>query len=146
MGFVLTFVLAHLLFQSSHPWYRHCHPCRERHEEQKVRTTRLAPSRLTPIVSDHIPYRNSKLTRLLQPSLSGNARISVICTINPEPSAVSESLSTLGFARRIRGVKVRVQYWSLKWSIYGIASSMPPRKRLWTLTPLSRGTGRRSRS
>ena len=55
----------------------------------------------------HVPFRNSKLTRLLQPSLSGNARISVICTINPEPTAVAESLSTLGFARRVRGVKVR---------------------------------------
>jgi centromeric protein E len=58
--------------------------------------------------SSHVPFRNSKLTRLLQPSLSGNARISVICTINPEPSAVAETLSTLGFAKRVRGVKVRI--------------------------------------
>ncbi|THU97205.1 kinesin-domain-containing protein, partial [Dendrothele bispora CBS 962.96] len=56
--------------------------------------------------TDHIPYRNSKLTRLLAPSLSGNARISVICTINPDPSAISESTSTLLFAKRVAGVKL----------------------------------------
>lgn len=55
---------------------------------------------------DHVPYRNSKLTRILQPSLAGNARISVVCTINPDPSALAESLSTLGFARRVKGVQV----------------------------------------
>ncbi|KAJ7505309.1 kinesin-domain-containing protein [Mycena galericulata] len=59
--------------------------------------------------SDHIPYRNSKLTRMLQPSLSGNARISVVCTINPDTSAVSESMSTLQFARRIKGVHLNAQ-------------------------------------
>jgi centromeric protein E len=56
--------------------------------------------------ADHVPYRNSKLTRMLQPSLSGNARISVICTINPDPGAVSESMSTLLFAKRIKNVQV----------------------------------------
>ncbi|KAF5347688.1 hypothetical protein D9758_014863 [Tetrapyrgos nigripes] len=59
--------------------------------------------------TDHIPYRNSKLTRLLAPSLSGNARISVICTINPDPSAIAESTSTLGFARRVGGVKLNAK-------------------------------------
>ncbi|KAG6873718.1 hypothetical protein C0995_012182 [Termitomyces sp. Mi166 len=59
--------------------------------------------------TDHIPYRNSKLTRMLQPSLSGNARISVICTINPDPSAVSETMSTLQFAKRIKNVQLNAQ-------------------------------------
>lgn len=58
------------------------------------------------LCSDHVPYRNSKLTRMLQPSLSGNARISVICTINPDPSATAESMSTLQFAQRIKKVQV----------------------------------------
>ena len=57
--------------------------------------------------SDHVPFRNSKLTRMLQPSLSGDARISVVCTINPEVSAVVESTSTLQFAQRIKKVQVR---------------------------------------
>lgn len=59
--------------------------------------------------SDHVPYRNSKLTRLLQPSLQGNARISVICTINPSPSAIAESTSTLGFAQRIKRVALKAE-------------------------------------
>ncbi|KAJ6477425.1 kinesin-like protein [Mycena vitilis] len=59
--------------------------------------------------SDHVPYRNSKLTRMLQPSLSGNARVSVVCTINPDASAISESMSTLQFARRIKGVTLNAQ-------------------------------------
>ncbi|KAK2462674.1 hypothetical protein APHAL10511_005290 [Amanita phalloides] len=59
--------------------------------------------------TDHVPYRNSKLTRMLQPSLSGNARISVICTVNPDPSAVAESTSTLLFAKRIKTVKLNAQ-------------------------------------
>jgi centromeric protein E len=60
-------------------------------------------------VRDHVPFRNSKLTRMLQPSLSGNARISVICTINPDPSAVTESTSTLLFAQRIKKVQLSAQ-------------------------------------
>ncbi|KAI0039317.1 kinesin-domain-containing protein [Auriscalpium vulgare] len=56
--------------------------------------------------SDHVPYRNSKLTRMLQPSLSGDARISVIATINPDLSAVAESTSTLLFAQRIKKVQL----------------------------------------
>jgi centromeric protein E len=62
---------------------------------------------LNVFLSDHVPYRNSKLTRLLQPSLSGDARISVICTINPDANAVAESTSTLLFAQRIKRVQVR---------------------------------------
>ncbi|KAF8340725.1 P-loop containing nucleoside triphosphate hydrolase protein [Cantharellus anzutake] len=56
--------------------------------------------------SNHVPYRNSKLTRMLQPSLSGNARISVICTLNSSVSAIGETTSTLGFASRIKKVKL----------------------------------------
>ncbi|KAG2125626.1 P-loop containing nucleoside triphosphate hydrolase protein [Suillus cothurnatus] len=59
--------------------------------------------------NDHVPYRNSKLTRLLQPSLSGDARISVICTINPDANAVAESTSTLLFAQRIKRVQLNAK-------------------------------------
>lgn len=57
----------------------------------------------------HVPFRDSKLTRLLQPSLSGDARISVICTINPSHSAVTESQSTLGFAAGVKRVVLNAQ-------------------------------------
>ncbi|CAE6399316.1 unnamed protein product [Rhizoctonia solani] len=56
--------------------------------------------------NDHVPFRNSKLTRLLQPSLSGDARISVICTLNSHPSAIGESTSTLQFAARVKKVSL----------------------------------------
>ena len=46
---------------------------------------------------------------MLQPSLSGNARISVICTINPDTSAIPESTSTLLFAQRIKKVQLNAQ-------------------------------------
>ena len=59
--------------------------------------------------SDHVPFRNSKLTRMLQPSLSGDARISVICTLNPDVSAVAESTSTLLFAQRIKKVQLNAK-------------------------------------
>ena len=55
--------------------------------------------------SAHIPFRNSKLTRILQAALSGNARISVICTINPTFASKDESLNTLRFAQRAKLVK-----------------------------------------
>lgn len=73
---------------------------------RKLTFTVIIRMTLTRHSSDHVPYRNSKLTRLLQPSLSGNARISVICTINPDPTAIGESTSTLLFAKRIKSVKV----------------------------------------
>lgn len=59
---------------------------------------------LTPTVhsSSHIPFRDSKLTRILQPSLSGNARVSVICTVSPVLSSIEESVNTLKFAERVK--------------------------------------------
>ncbi|KAK4384501.1 Kinesin-like protein KIN-7G [Sesamum angolense] len=46
----------------------------------------------------HIPYRDSKLTRILQPSLGGNARTAIICTMSPARSHVEQSRNTLIFA------------------------------------------------
>ncbi|CAL9148730.1 unnamed protein product [Musa hybrid cultivar] len=46
----------------------------------------------------HIPYRNSKLTRILQSSLGGNARTAIICTMSPALSHVEQSRNTLFFA------------------------------------------------
>lgn len=57
----------------------------------------------------HVPYRDSKLTRLLQPSLSGDALISVICTISPSPVNCAESLSTLAFAQGLKRVLLSAQ-------------------------------------
>ncbi|XP_021741993.1 kinesin-like protein KIN-7E isoform X2 [Chenopodium quinoa] len=46
----------------------------------------------------HIPYRDSKLTRILQSSLGGNARTALICTMSPARSYVEQSRNTLLFA------------------------------------------------
>jgi hypothetical protein len=43
----------------------------------------------------HIPYRDSKLTRILQDSLGGNTRTIMIATISPHVSALEETISTL---------------------------------------------------
>ncbi len=56
----------------------------------------------------HVPYRDSKLTRLLQDSLGGNTKTTFIVTISPDSSALSESISTLQFADRAKQVKVNI--------------------------------------
>lgn len=48
--------------------------------------------------SGHIPYRDSKLTRILQLSLGGNARTAIICTMSPAQTHVEQSRNTLFFA------------------------------------------------
>lgn len=53
----------------------------------------------------HIPYRNSKLTRMLEPALGGNSRTAIICTITPAPAFREESISTLKFANRAKQIK-----------------------------------------
>ncbi|XP_020241611.1 kinesin-like protein KIN-7F isoform X2 [Asparagus officinalis] len=46
----------------------------------------------------HVPYRDSKLTRILQSSLGGNARTAIICTMSPARSHIEQSRNTLQFA------------------------------------------------
>jgi len=53
----------------------------------------------------HIPYRDSKLTRLLQDSLGGNSRTVMIACISPAESNIEESVSTLRYAERTRNIK-----------------------------------------
>ncbi|KRX02340.1 Regulator of chromosome condensation 1/beta-lactamase-inhibitor protein II [Pseudocohnilembus persalinus] len=55
----------------------------------------------------HIPYRNSKLTRLLQNSLGGNTYTSMICCITPSASSFNQTLSTLRFAQRAQKVQTQ---------------------------------------
>ncbi|KAL7596877.1 kinesin-like protein KIN-12B isoform X1 [Lactuca sativa] len=53
----------------------------------------------------HIPYRDSKLTFLLQESLGGNAKLAMVCAISPSESCKSETFSTLRFAKRAKAIK-----------------------------------------
>ncbi|KAM1169681.1 hypothetical protein ACFX19_031966 [Malus domestica] len=54
----------------------------------------------------HVPYRNSKLTQLLQDSLGGQAKTLMFVHISPEPDAVGETISTLKFAERVATVEL----------------------------------------
>lgn len=54
---------------------------------------------------DHIPYRDSKLTRLLQESLGGNYKTSLIVTSSSHSSSMEETISTLKFASRAKTIK-----------------------------------------
>ncbi|XP_022876916.1 kinesin-like protein KIN-14F [Olea europaea var. sylvestris] len=51
--------------------------------------------------SSHVPYRNSKLTQVLQDSLGGHAKTLMFVHINPEVNAIGETISTLKFAERV---------------------------------------------
>lgn len=53
----------------------------------------------------HIPYRDSKLTRILEDSLGGNCITTVIAMVSPALEAYAESLSTLKFANRAKEIK-----------------------------------------
>lgn len=55
----------------------------------------------------HIPYRNSKLTRILQSSLSGNSRMAIICTISPASGSVDNTKSAVQFATFAKNVVMR---------------------------------------
>ncbi|GAB1597339.1 kinesin-like protein KIF3A [Argonauta hians] len=55
--------------------------------------------------SSHIPYRNSKLTRLLQDSLGGNSKTIMIANIGPADYNYDETISTLRYANRAKNIK-----------------------------------------
>ncbi|KAK4769504.1 hypothetical protein SAY86_027654 [Trapa natans] len=57
----------------------------------------------------HIPYRDSKLTRILQHSLGGNARTAMICTASPALSHIEQTKNTLSFATSAKEVTNRAQ-------------------------------------
>ena len=57
----------------------------------------------------HIPYRDSKLTRLLQDSLGGNTRTILLACVAPSELHTSETVNTLHFADRAKGVMLKVR-------------------------------------
>jgi centromeric protein E len=56
-----------------------------------------------------VSYRNSKLTRILEPSLTGGSRIMVICNINPTSNNLSQSVNTLKFGVSAGRVKLSIR-------------------------------------
>ena len=55
--------------------------------------------------SAHIPYRDSKLTRILQDSLGGNSRTCMIACVSPAESNYEETLNSIKYASRARNIK-----------------------------------------
>lgn len=59
--------------------------------------------------SPHIPYRESKLTRLLQDSLGGRTKTCIIATVSPAKSNLEETISTLDYAFRAKNIRNKPQ-------------------------------------
>ena len=64
----------------------------------------LGSDRLKTVEDRHVPYRDSKLTRLLQDSLGGNSRTVMIACISPLEEDIDETLNTLKYAYRARKI------------------------------------------
>ncbi len=69
----------------------------------------------------HVPFRDSKLTRILKESLGGNCRTLMIATLSSIPSSFEETYNTLKYALRAKSIKgsVRINVMSEKVSIEG---------------------------
>mmetsp|Transcript_1850 Transcript_1850/g.1292 ORF Transcript_1850/g.1292 Transcript_1850/m.1292 type:complete len:142 (-) Transcript_1850:1692-2117(-) len=65
----------------------------------------LVITALTDGKSTHVPYRDSKLTRILQESLGGNSRTCLIITCSPSIYNEAETISTLKFGKRAKQIK-----------------------------------------
>ena len=72
--------------------------------EKEARNGPSGPASMS-VATKHIPYRDSKLTRLLQPSLSGNAQICIVCNTSPLTRNLEESHNTLKFATRAKRIR-----------------------------------------
>lgn len=59
--------------------------------------------------SSHIPYRESKLTRLLQDSLGGRTKTCIIATVSPAKTNLEETISTLDYAFRAKNIRNKPQ-------------------------------------
>ncbi|XP_052738112.1 kinesin-related protein 4 isoform X2 [Bicyclus anynana] len=73
------------------------------HINKSLSVLALVIKQLSEDPNKHANYRDSKLTRILQNSLGGNAKTSIICAVTP--AAIEETISTLQFANRAKSIK-----------------------------------------
>ncbi|EGG14874.1 kinesin family member 13 [Cavenderia fasciculata] len=72
---------------------------------QSLLTLGRVISALTSDTNSHIPYRDSKLTRLLQDSLGGKTKTSIIATVSPSSINLEETVNTLDYAFKAKNIK-----------------------------------------
>ncbi|WWC70146.1 uncharacterized protein I206_104093 [Kwoniella pini CBS 10737] len=81
-----------------------------KHINQSLLALREVINKLTEKTkASHVPYRNSKLTHLLENALGGDSNICVICTMSAEEEHCGETLETLKFAGRCSQVKTNAK-------------------------------------
>ncbi|KAJ3339262.1 kinesin-like protein Klp5 [Gonapodya sp. JEL0774] len=84
------------------------------HEGAKINRSLLALGNCinalcNPATSSHVPYRDSKLTRLLKYSLGGNCRVVMIAAVSPASFHYEETHNTLQYANRAKNIRTKVQ-------------------------------------
>lgn len=82
---------------------------RRAQEMANINKSLLTLGRVIQILSEknskHVPYRDSKLTRILQDSLGGHTKTCMVATVSPSSASLEETLNTLEYASRARDVK-----------------------------------------
>lgn len=77
------------------------------HINKSLLTLERVITKLSEGQAQHVPFRDSKLTRILQPALGGNARTTIVCTITPASCFAEESLTTLKFANSAKNIRTK---------------------------------------
>lgn len=72
---------------------------------KSLSTLGLVINKLTDDKEKHVPYRDSKLTRVLQESLGGNSKTALIINCSPAIDNLEETTSTLMFGKRAKNIK-----------------------------------------
>eukprot|EP01050_Picozoa_sp_SAG11_P000820 SAG11_NODE_30_length_23132_cov_22.413277_8_plen_206_part_00 len=81
-------------------------------EAKKINQSLSALGQVIKALADgkgHVPYRDSKLTRLLQEALGGNSKTSLLVAASPHLDNLEETIGTLNFAKRAKTIKNRVK-------------------------------------
>lgn len=74
--------------------------------QKRSGTTTPGPSSTSSVT--HIPYRDSKLTRILKDSLGGNTSTLMIACISTNPFTIDETMTTLNYASRANGIQRKI--------------------------------------